>query len=41
MKTIFITEIAYKLGFKHPQSFDRTFKKKTKVSPLDFRQSFN
>jgi AraC family transcriptional activator of pobA len=36
-----ISEIAYKLGFEHPQSFNRTFKKKTKVSPLDFRQSFN
>ncbi|MET4142137.1 helix-turn-helix transcriptional regulator [Pedobacter sp. UYP1] len=36
-----ISEIAYKLGFEHPQSFNRTFKKKTKLSPLDFRQSFN
>jgi len=36
-----ISEIAYKLGFEHPQSFNRTFKKKTKISPLDFRQSFN
>lgn len=36
-----IGEIAYKLGFEHPQSFNRTFKKKTNVSPLDFRQSFN
>ena len=35
-----IGEIAYKLGFEHPQSFNRTFKKKTSVSPLDFRQSF-
>lgn len=36
-----ISEIAYKLGFEHPQSFNRLFKKKTKVSPLDFRNSFN
>ena len=36
-----VSEIAYKLGFEHPQSFNRTFKKKTKLSPLDFRQSFN
>jgi len=36
-----ISEIAYKLGFEHPQSFNRTFKKKTNLSPLDFRQSFN
>lgn len=32
-----ISEIAYKLGFEHPQSFNRTFKKKTQVSPLEFR----
>jgi len=36
-----ISEISYKLGFEHPQSFNRTFKKKTNLSPLDFRQSFN
>jgi len=36
-----VSEIAYKLGFEHPQSFNRMFKKKTKLSPLDFRQSFN
>jgi len=36
-----IGEIAYKLGFEHPQSFNRTFKKKTKESPLEFRNSFN
>lgn len=36
-----ISEIAYKLGFEHPQSFNRTFKKITKLSPLDFRNSFN
>lgn len=36
-----ISEIAYGLGFEHPQSFSKLFKTKTKVSPLDFRQSFN
>ena len=35
------SEIAYELGFEHPQSFSNLFKKKTKVSPLEFRQSFN
>ena len=36
-----VSEIAYQLGFEHPQSFSRFFKTKTKLSPLDFRQSFN
>jgi AraC-like DNA-binding protein len=36
-----VSEIAYELGFEHPQSFSKLFKAKTKVSPLDFRQSFN
>ena len=36
-----ISEIAYGLGFEHPQSFSKLFKTKTKVSPLKFRQSFN
>jgi len=36
-----VSEIAYQLGFEHPQSFSRLFKIKTKLSPLDFRQSFN
>jgi AraC-like DNA-binding protein len=38
---ISITEIAYELGFKHPQSFDKLFKTKTNLSPSEFRQSFN
>lgn len=41
VSSLSISEIAYKLGFEHPQSFNRMFKKKTKVSPLDFRNSFN
>jgi len=36
-----ISEVAYELGFKYPQSFNRFFKAKTKLSPLDFRRSFN
>jgi AraC family transcriptional regulator, transcriptional activator of pobA len=36
-----VAEIAYQLGFEHPQSFNKFFKKKTNVSPLEFRQSFN
>ncbi|WP_179020048.1 helix-turn-helix domain-containing protein [Winogradskyella forsetii] len=36
-----IGEIAFKLGFEHPQSFNRLFKSKTDVSPLEYRNSFN
>ncbi|GEN73494.1 MULTISPECIES: helix-turn-helix domain-containing protein [Chryseobacterium] len=36
-----VSEIAYILGFEHSQSFSTLFKKKTKMSPLEFRQSFN
>lgn len=36
-----IGEIAYELGFEHLQSFSKLFKTKTKLSPLEFRQSFN
>ena len=36
-----VSEIAYELGFEYPQSFNKLFKSKTKVSPLEFRQSFN
>jgi AraC-like DNA-binding protein len=36
-----VSEIAYELGFEHPQSFSKLFKTKTQVSPLEFRQSFN
>ena len=36
-----ISEIAYELGFEHPQSFSKLFKTKTNLSPLEFRQSFN
>lgn len=36
-----ISEVAYKLGFEHPQSFSRLFKIKTKISPVQFRSAFN
>lgn len=36
-----VSEIAYELGFEHPQSFSKLFKTKTKQSPLEFRASFN
>ena len=35
-----ISEISYRLGFEHPQSFNKLFKSKTNVSPLKFRSSF-
>lgn len=35
-----VNEIAYDLGFEHPQSFSKLFKIKTNQSPLGFRQSF-
>lgn len=36
-----VSEIAYELGFEHSQSFSKLFKTKTKLSPLEFRRSFN
>lgn len=36
-----VSEIAYALGFEHSQSFSTLFKKKTSMSPLKFRQTFN
>ncbi len=35
-----VSEIAYTLGFEHPQSFSTLFKKKTSRSPLEFRRTF-
>lgn len=35
-----VNEIAYNLGFAHPQSFNKLFKRKTELSPLQFRKSF-
>lgn len=36
-----VSEIAYYLGFEYPQSFNKLFKSKTKLTPLEFRASFN
>lgn len=36
-----VAEIAYQLGFEHPQSFNKLFKKKVNISPLEFRHTFN
>ncbi len=36
-----MSEIAYKLGFEHPQSFNKLFKKKTNISPIAFQEQFN
>jgi AraC family transcriptional activator of pobA len=36
-----VSEIAYRLGFEYPQSFNKLFKNKTNVSPLEFRHAFN
>ena len=35
-----VSEIAYAMGFEHAQSFSTLFKKKTNLSPLEFRQAF-
>jgi AraC family transcriptional activator of pobA len=36
-----VAEVAYRLGFEHPQSFNKLFKKKTNMTPIAFKQSFN
>ncbi len=36
-----VSEIAYALGFEHSQSFNKLFKSKTNLTPLEFRASFN
>lgn len=36
-----VSEVAYALGFEHPQSFNKLFKKKTDQTPLTYRQLFN
>jgi AraC-like DNA-binding protein len=35
-----VSEIAYELGFEHPQSFNKLFKARTNLSPLEFRSKF-
>lgn len=41
LTSLTIAEIAFDLGFEHPQSFSRFFKMKAKVSPVEFRHAFN
>ena len=36
-----VSEIAYQMGFEHLPSFSKLFKAKTKMSPVQFRASFN
>jgi AraC family transcriptional activator of pobA len=36
-----VSEIAYQLGFQYPQSLNKLFKRKTNLSPLQFRKKFN
>lgn len=36
-----VAEIAYQLGFDYPQSFNKLFKSKTKISPLEYRRAFS
>ncbi len=36
-----VAEVAYQLGFEHPQSFNKIFKQKTNLTPIAFKQSFN
>jgi AraC family transcriptional activator of pobA len=38
--TLTMSEIAYELGFGHPQSFSKLFKSQTQLSPRQFRHSF-
>lgn len=38
---ISIAQIAYGLGFEHPQSFNKLFKRNTNLSPGAFRKTFN
>jgi AraC family transcriptional activator of pobA len=33
-----VSEIAYELGFKHPQHFSRMFKKSTGYTPNEYKQ---
>jgi len=36
-----VAEIAYRLGFEHPQSFNKFFKKKINITPLAYQRSLN
>ena len=36
-----VSEIAFRLGFEHPQSFSKLFKQKTNLSPNEYKNSLN
>lgn len=36
-----VAEIAYELGFEHPQSFSKMFRTRMGLSPLEFRKSYD
>ena len=36
-----VAEIAYQLGFEHPQSFNKLFRRFTEMTPGNFRKTFN
>ena len=36
--SLMVNEIAYKLAFKNPETFFRLFKKKTKMTPVEYRE---
>lgn len=40
-QTLSVAEIAYQLGFEHPQSFTKIFRRKTNLTPKEFRSSIN
>lgn len=39
--TLTVAEVAYQLGFEHPQSFNKLFKNKTNLTPLQFRSGLS
>lgn len=39
--TLSVSEIAFQLGFEYAQSFNKLFKNKTKLSPLEYRKAFH
>ncbi len=40
VSSLSVAQIAYQLGFEHPQSFSKLFKSKTHFSPTEFKRSF-
>ncbi len=36
-----VATVAYNLGFKYPQYFARLFKKKTGITPTEYRKSYH